>query len=38
VRTAGEYAIAFIEGARLVDAKVAAHIESLPRHTPLVFL
>ena len=38
VRTTGEFAIASVEGARLLDAELMAHIESLPRDTPLVFL
>lgn len=38
VRTAGEFAIASVKGARLLNAELAAHIESLPRDTPLVFL
>lgn len=37
VRTPGEYAIASIAGARLLDAELVAQIEALPRDTPLVF-
>ena len=37
VRTPGEYAVASIEGAQLVDAALAQQIEALPRDTPLVF-
>ena len=37
VRTPEEHAIARIEGARLLDAEVAAYIGTLPRDTLLVF-
>ena len=37
VRTPGEYALASIEGARLLDAALVAEIEALPRDTLLVF-
>jgi rhodanese-related sulfurtransferase len=38
VRTPGERELASIEGARLLDAVTAAHIDSLDRSTPLVFI
>jgi monothiol glutaredoxin len=37
VRTDEEWAIARIEGAQLLDERVEAMLEALPRDTPLVF-